>query len=73
MDARRKVSRIDLVLDDEASRLAFTDISDLAVKYSLTTYGATYLELAIRRGIPLATRDTALSKAARKCGVKTLL
>lgn len=67
------IAQIRVVLDDEAPVLAFTRVSELAEQYTLTTYDATYLELAIRLGIPLATRDTALSKAARKCGVKTLL
>jgi predicted nucleic acid-binding protein len=35
-----------------------------------STYDASYLELALREGIPLATLDEELQKAARKAGVK---
>lgn len=71
--ALHQISLLELTIDEEAIRLATTEISSLASKYSLTTYDATYLELAIRRGLPLASRDAALNKAARKCRVKTLL
>jgi predicted nucleic acid-binding protein len=37
--------------------------------HKLTSYDATYLELAIRRGVPLATLDKALAAAARVVGV----
>jgi predicted nucleic acid-binding protein len=51
----------------EGARLALGEIARLAEKYGLTIYDATYLELAIRRRLPLASRDT------RICGVTTLL
>ena len=41
----------------------------LARAYRLSVYDATYLELAIRLGVPLATRDRELRKAARSAGV----
>ena len=44
----------------------------LARTETLTTYDAAYLELAIRRGVPLATRDGALIRAANRVTVKTL-
>jgi predicted nucleic acid-binding protein len=42
----------------------------LARRYKLSAYDASYLELALRRGIPLATLDEDLHKAAKKAGVK---
>ena len=36
---------------------------------TLTTYDAAYLELAIRRGLPLQTKDEALIAAAERSGV----
>lgn len=42
----------------------------LARRYKLSAYDASYLELALRRGIPLATLDEDLQKAAKKAGVK---
>ena len=42
----------------------------LARRYKLSAYDASYLELALRRGISLATLDEDLQKAAKKAGVK---
>lgn len=42
---------------------------NLARHHSLTAYDATYLELAKRVGLPLATLDQTLIKAARTAGV----
>jgi predicted nucleic acid-binding protein len=44
----------------------------LATAEGLTAYDATYLELAIRRGAPLATTDTALRRAATRYGLTVL-
>jgi predicted nucleic acid-binding protein len=41
----------------------------LARQTNLTLYDATYLALAQRRGLPLATRDRALRRAAAAVGV----
>lgn len=37
--------------------------------YNLAAYDAAYLELAVRRGLPLATLDQRLAEAAIACGV----
>ena len=42
-------------------------------RIALSVYDAVYLELALRRNLPLASRDTALNKAAKNAGVTTLL
>jgi predicted nucleic acid-binding protein len=44
-------------------------VLDLARRRSLSVYDATYLELAQRRAVPLATLDRALVAAAKKEGV----
>ena len=41
----------------------------LAVRYGLSAYDATYLELALRRGLPLACWDGGLKLAAEKAGL----
>jgi predicted nucleic acid-binding protein len=41
----------------------------LARAHRLTMYDATYLDLAIRFAVPLATRDKALRQAASETGV----
>lgn len=71
--ARRALSRLTPTVDDEGPRGALGKIADLAEAHALSVYDAAYLELAIRRGLPLASRDAHLNKAAKRCGVKTLL
>jgi predicted nucleic acid-binding protein len=44
-------------------------LMQLARRHRLTVYDAAYLELALRKGYPLATLDAALSIAARAEGV----
>ena len=46
-----------------------TPAMDLARSHKLTIYDAAYLELAQRKGLPLATLDEALIKAATAIGV----
>ena len=45
---------------------------NLAKLYGLTVYDALYLELAIRRDLPLATLDDKLRRAASQAGVVVL-
>jgi predicted nucleic acid-binding protein len=61
------------LIDDEGPRRAAGDVTKLAERFGLTVYDAAYLELAQRRGLALASRDSALNEAARACGVRTLL
>ena len=56
-------------IDAESSETVFDQAFKLAEKYSLTVYDAAYLELAFREGLPLATLDNDLRKAARASGV----
>jgi len=55
--------RFSVDLDLPAER-AFGQVLALAERYQLTTYDASYLELAQRRGLPLATVDKNLAQAA---------
>lgn len=58
--------------DVESPRLATGKSAGLAEKHLLSVYDAAYLELAIRKGLPLATRDGGLIKAAEAEGVAIL-
>jgi predicted nucleic acid-binding protein len=49
---------------------ALVETLGLARRYRLSSYDASYLELALRHGLPLATLDSDLLKAARKAGIK---
>lgn len=53
---------------DESS----TALLRLARDHNLSVYDAAYLELSLRRGLPLATLDKVLRKAAKKEGVALL-
>ncbi len=70
--ALQTLSRLALTVDEEAGKAAFGATSELAERHDLSVYDATYLELAMRRNLPLASRDEALNRAATKAGVKTL-
>jgi predicted nucleic acid-binding protein len=50
----------------------FNEILQLAGEHHLTSYDASYLELAMRTGLPIATLDKALRRAANRAGVGLL-
>jgi len=62
----------DIEVDDETSSAAWSSSLALAQSYGLTLYDAAYLELALRRGLPMATLDGALRVAADKAGCRLL-
>jgi predicted nucleic acid-binding protein len=66
------LNQLRLIIDHETSHFAFSSISELASRHSLSAYDAAYLELAPRKSLPLASRDQPLQTAAGKCGVKLL-
>jgi predicted nucleic acid-binding protein len=59
-------------IDDQTNSQAWTTTLALARLYNLSAYDAAYLELAIRRGLPLAALDQQLKTAAKAAGVKLL-
>jgi predicted nucleic acid-binding protein len=63
---------MDIGADAETAAAAFSGTLRIARRYRLSSYHASYLELAIRKGVPLATLDEDLRKAAAKAGVKRL-
>ncbi len=52
---------------------ALTDTLQLACTYRLSAHDATYLELAMRAGLELATLDNALMAAAKAAGVSVFV
>lgn len=60
---------LDLTTDATPHSRVFEVILPLAREYSLSTYDASYLELALRLGARLATMDRRLADAARSAGV----
>jgi len=61
---------IDIVVDTATFSHALSDTLQLARRYRLSAYDASYLELALREGQSLATLDENLHKAMKKAGVK---
>jgi len=61
-----------IIVEQESSNRMLMEIVALAREHRLSTYDASYLDLAMRRGLPLATQDKALASAAKKCGLSLL-
>jgi predicted nucleic acid-binding protein len=61
---------VDIDVDSATFAQALSVTLQLARRYKLSSYDASYLELALRLGMPLATLDEDLQKAAKKAGVK---
>jgi len=61
------VDRLGIRIDELA--VPVSALAELALQHGLTAYDAAYLELARRRGLPLATFDDALRRAAPVAGV----
>ena len=58
----------DIETEADSPKLRQSVVLALARVHSLTAYDATYLELALRRGAPLATFDQKLAEATREAG-----
>jgi predicted nucleic acid-binding protein len=63
------LGQLNIVTDQATAVHALGDTLNLARRYKLSTYDAAYLELALRKGLPLATLDANLAKAAITAGV----
>ena len=59
-------------VDPHTAGQAWTNTLTLAAAHNLTVYDASYLELAMRAGLPLASLDRVLRLAAEACGVRLL-
>ena len=66
------LAQLPIRTDPETERHAWDATLRLASRHKLTVYDAAYLELALRRGLPLATLDAELRTAAAKQSVKLL-
>lgn len=66
------LSNFEIEVDGEGNEHAIGRILPLARAHRLSVYDALYLELAQRRGEPLATLDRELAAAARSVGVEVL-
>lgn len=71
-DAINNLRLLPIDVDHKTHDYAFADILEIAKVYALTVYDATYVELAKRRALPLATLDKRLSEVCRAAGVGML-
>jgi predicted nucleic acid-binding protein len=68
----QRAGRLPIEVDPETDTHAWTRTLHLSERHNITVYDAAYLELALRRNVPLATRDQDLAKAAVASGVTVL-
>lgn len=69
----RLLGQLPIETDAETHLRATRDTLALARAERLTAHDAAYLELAMRRGLPLASRDQDLRAAAKRLGVGVLI
>jgi len=66
------LGQLPIQVDAETDLQAWKDTLMFAVRHQLTLYDAAYLELALRRNLPLATLDAGLRLAANAEKVQLL-
>lgn len=64
-----QLASFNFMVDSAPLSHVFGQVFPEARRQNLTAYDAAYLELAFRRGLPLATLDDHLKKAAKDLGV----
>jgi predicted nucleic acid-binding protein len=68
-----QLENLPISVDTLTANQVFCHTMSLARAYRLSSYAAAYLELALREGLPLATLDKDLLKAARKSDIEIYL
>ena len=64
------LSQLPIEVEYHTMEIMSGKIIELARKERLSSYDASYLEIAMRHGLPLATKDRALRMSAKRCGVE---
>jgi len=67
------LSQLPIMVEHERPERIMKDLLALARANNLSSYDASYLNLSMRKGFPLATLDTRLREAAKKTEVPILL
>lgn len=70
--ARDLVLALRIVVVPDCPDRVLEAVAALAREQGLSVYDASYLDLAMREGLPLATLDDRLQEAARRCGVPSI-
>ncbi|OGD11700.1 MAG: DNA-binding protein [Candidatus Aminicenantes bacterium RBG_13_62_12] len=66
------VSELPIIVENDNFEKTMKELLGLARAHDLSSYDASYLELAMRKGLPLATLDDKLRKAAAHASVPIL-
>jgi len=66
------LGRFPIEVDTKSQADAMSEVLSIARSSGTSAYDASYLELALRRNLPLATLDIALRKAAIKLGIHVM-
>lgn len=61
-----------IIVEQESPERMLSEILALAREYKLSSYDASYLDLAMRKGLPLATTDMNIIAAAKKSRVSII-
>ncbi len=69
---RDDLEALPIDIDSESGDRVLHTVLPIAWKHDLSVYDATYLELALRRGLPLATLDQKTAACATAAGVTVL-
>lgn len=65
----QRISKLPIAVEPIPLARAFEQVLSTARQHELTEYDAAYVELALREGLPLATLDAKLRRAARSAGI----
>ena len=63
------LAELPIMIEQEPPERMLKDILALARKHQLSTYDASYLDLSMRRGLPIATLDNKIIAAAKRSQV----
>ena len=63
------LNELPIIVDQESPERMLSEILALAREYKLSSYDASYLDLAMRKGLPLATTDMNIIAAAKRSSV----
>lgn len=66
------LAELPIIVEQESPERMIKEIFALARKHKLSSYNASYLDLAMRKGLPIATLDKNLLAAAKQSKVPIL-
>ncbi len=70
--AIHSLAELPIIIDDLTAKYAWQETIESAEQYNLSQYDASYLELALRFGVPIATFDQQLIEAAKKRNISVI-